>query len=345
MNSSNTDFSDLSTKIFHSIYQYIVPVFYIVGNIGNFLSALIFSQKTWRKNVCVLYFNICLVFNTCCINSYILATILITGFNSNLHNSNAILCKLYYYTAFLFSSLVATVLILASIDRLLISSQNVDTRLYSSKRLAYFSMSIGTFIWIIFYVYLLVEANVVMMPPGNFLCLPYTSEVYLLFSSYSEVTITSVFCFTMIILLIFAFKNVHRIQTIPRQQRHPIRSMTKKDFQLLRCLFVHDVVYIICNFFLNVYYVYSAARVRQVQTTLEEAIGDFFGDFLTFFQQISYCVSFFIFIIVSKAFRNELKRRMYKMVGKNLNHVREEENNKRDNVELNVVNSVVLSIK
>jgi hypothetical protein len=149
----------------------------------------------------------------------------------------------------------------------------------------------------------------------------------------------------MIILSIFAFKNVRGIRVIPRQRQTQIRSMTKKDFQLLRCLFVHDIVYIICNFFLNLYYVYAAARVRQVQTTLEEAIGDFFGDFLTFLQQIAYCVSFFIFIIVSKAFRNELKRMMYKMVGKNLNHVREEENNKRANVELNVVHSVVLSIK
>ena len=49
----------------------------------------------------------------------------------------------------------------------------------------------------------------------------------------------------MIILSIFAFKNVRHIRAIPRQQRHQIRSMTKKDFQLLRCLFVQDIVYII----------------------------------------------------------------------------------------------------
>ena len=343
MNSSDTTFSDLSNSIFKYIYQYVVPVFYVVGNIGNLLSALVFSKKTWRKNVCVLYFNVCLIFHTCCINSYVLATILILGYNSSLYNSSAILCKLYYYTAFLFMSLFPTVLILASIDRLLISSQNVDTRLYSSKRLAYFSISISTFIWIVFCFHTFIKTNVVIISPGVSVCSLDTSEVYVLFIAYSSVIMTSLFCFTMIILLVFAFKNVHRIQAIPRQQRHQIRSMTKKDFQLLRCLFAHDILYIICNFFLNVYYAYAAARITQVQTPLEEAISSFFRNFLTFLQQISFCVSFFIFILVSKAFRNELKRMIYKMVGKNLNHVREEENHERDNVELNVVHAIVLS--
>ena len=99
------------------MYEYVLPVFYVVSNIGNFLSAVnIFFKKTWKKNVCVFYFKISLLYNSC------------------------------YITC--------------GIDVL------------------------------------------------------------------------------MIILCIFAFKNVRRIRAIPREKRHQIRSMTKKDFQLLRCLFV-----------------------------------------------------------------------------------------------------------
>ncbi|CAF1238454.1 unnamed protein product [Adineta steineri] len=72
-----------------------------------------------------------------------LASIFIYGYNINIQNTNVVLCKIYLYFAFLFSSVTPTILILASIDRLLISSQNVDTHLYSSKRLAYFSISIN----------------------------------------------------------------------------------------------------------------------------------------------------------------------------------------------------------
>ncbi|CAF4264335.1 unnamed protein product, partial [Adineta steineri] len=65
------------------------------------------------------------------------------GYNIAAQNNNVALCKIYIYVAYICATCSPTVLILASIDRLLISSQNVDTRLYSSKRLAYFMISIG----------------------------------------------------------------------------------------------------------------------------------------------------------------------------------------------------------
>ena len=142
------------------IYKYIIPIFYRIGNIGNFLSVLIFSKKSWKKNVCVFYFNIYILISTFYLNSTILASIFTNGYNINIQNSNIILCKLYFYVSFLFATLSPTILLLASIDRLLISSQNVDTRLYSSKRLAYFLISISLLFWIIFYYHLLIKVNI-----------------------------------------------------------------------------------------------------------------------------------------------------------------------------------------
>jgi hypothetical protein len=150
----------------------------------------------------------------------------------------------------------------------------------------------------------------------------------------------------MIILLIIALKNVRRIRAVPRKQRQKIRTMTKKDFQLLRCLFVQDIVYIICNLFLTIYYAYAATRIDQTQTYLELIISDFLKNLFTLLEFIPFCASFFIFIVVSKAFRSELKRMIYKMIGKKLISIRNKENRqgivRRDSVELNVVNTVVL---
>lgn len=157
MNTSNVDhlINNLST-ISNCIYRYIVPILYITSNIGNLLSALIFSKKSWKKNVCVFYFQVLLIINLCYNNSTTLAVIFIYGYGKSVINSNVILCQIYFYIFFLFTILAPTTLILASVDRLLLSSQKVHTRLYSSKRLAYFLISINTVIWILFNIHVFI---------------------------------------------------------------------------------------------------------------------------------------------------------------------------------------------
>jgi hypothetical protein len=104
-NSSNINNFD-NTIIY--LNKYILSILYIFGNVGNILSALVFLKNSWRKKVCVFYFNICLLFNSCYINSYILGSIFTVGYNINIDNSNVILCKLFFYVGFLFSTLLPT---------------------------------------------------------------------------------------------------------------------------------------------------------------------------------------------------------------------------------------------
>jgi len=243
---------------------------------------------------------------------------------------------MFFYVSFLFTTLACTILLLASIDRLLISSQNVDTRLYSSKRLAYFSISLSTFFWTIFNFHFLIKVNIQEYYPSVFICYYDLSKVYLEFISYSVMVTNVLICSLMLILSMFAFKKVSHIRIVPRLQRNQIRSMTKRDFQLLRCLFAQDIVYITCSLGTTVYYVYSVTASNQMGTPLEQAIYNFLGNLFTFIYIISYCVSFFIFISISKAFRQELKRIIYKICRKNLMTLREEEN-RQENIELNVV--------
>jgi hypothetical protein len=333
MSSSDSYIIEILNNSIIYIHRYIVPVIYVLGNIGNLLNALVFAKKSWRKNVCVFYFNSLLFFNTCYINCSILSSIFTLGFNINLQNSNVILCKIYLYVEYLFATFLPTILILASIDRLLISSQNVDTRLYSSKRLAYFSVSISTVFWVVFYFHVLIKVSIQQLGPSTFICYYDLSPSYLSFVSYSSLTFVCGFCLIMIVLCLLAFKNVRRIRTVPRQQRQ-LRTMTKKDFQLLRCLYVQDVVFIVFSLGATISTVYQVVTVNQVQTSLQQAIVNFTTNFCIFLNYIPYCVSFYIFLAVSKAFRNEMKRMVYKICRKDLTPIHEEENNKP---ELNVV--------
>jgi hypothetical protein len=325
MNSSSITYPvNIFDKIIIGIYQYIGISLYISANLGNIFNALIFSQKSWRKNVCVFYFLICLILDSININSSMLGFIFIYGFNINLTNSNVILCKIFTYLTFFLPTLSATILVLASIDRLLISSQNVDTRLYSSKRLAYFSISLSTGFWFIFFFHILIKLNIEQLGPLIFICAFNSAGFYADFIAYSMLII-NVFLFVMIIILsILAFKNVRQIQSIPRQQRSTIHTMRKKDFQLLRCLFAKDIVYIFCNILLCMYSIYKIIIDYQKRTIWEQAIDTFIFNVGSFIYQIPSCVNFFIYVIVSKAFRQGLKRLIWKIFRNDLTSIREE---------------------
>ncbi|CAF1412891.1 unnamed protein product [Adineta steineri] len=138
----------------------------------------------------------------------------------------------------------------------------------------------------------------------------------------------------------FAFKNVRRIRAKPHQQRHEVRTMTKKDFQLLRCLFVQDVIFILFSIPLRLSSAYQSATADKTRTPLQKATDDFFNNFSTVLHHIPYCASFYIFILVSKAFRHELNRMIFKIVGIDIPSIQHEEkrlnNAGRENVELNI---------
>ncbi|CAF1161206.1 unnamed protein product [Adineta steineri] len=342
MSSSDSFYIELLNNIIVYIYRYATPVIYIIGNIGNLLNAWVFLKKSWSKNVCVLYFKVCLFLSSAYLNSVILGNTFIIGYNINAHNSNIVLCKLFFYFSFLISMLLTTVLVLASIDRLLISSQNVDTRLYSSKRLAYFSISCSTIFWMIFNIHAFIRVNIQVIPPSFVICYYDPIKLYADFIVYLSMTFNCVFCFLMIILCVLSVKNVRRIRIIPRQQRNQIRSMTKKDFQLLRCLFLFTILHTIASIFPTVYSIYAVATSGNIPPTLlQRAIDDFLKHLFNFCYYIFYSTSFFIFFGVSKAFRQELKRMIYKLFGQHLIPLQEDEQKEKNNADNNVeVNAV-----
>ena len=318
MASSDSYYVRLLPAISLYLNQYGTILAYVVGNLGNLSSIFIFCQKSWRKNVCSFYFVVCLLCCTFFINTSILATIITTNSESSVYNSSNAFCKIFFYIAYLFSVYYPTTLILASIDRLLMSSRNVDVRLYSSKRLAYFSLTGGMLFWSLFLLHILIKAGIQEVYPTVFVCYYEMSNFYLDFFSYSSLVITMSVPLIMIVLSILALKNVRRIRAVPRQQRKEIRSMTKKDFQLLRCLYMHNIVYIIFSILVAFSIAYSRFVKFQAYSPINQAIETFLSNLGTFSHYIPYCSSFFISVSMSRAFRQELKRCAYRLLRKDL---------------------------
>ena len=312
-------------KITAGLYQYIGIPLYVAGNIGNMLTLLMFSQKTWRKNVCVFYFLICLLLDSIYLNSSVLGSIFIYGFSIDLTSSRVILCKISKYVTFVLPTMSATILLLASIDRLLISSQNVETRLYSSRRLAYLMISTSTSVWLIYFIHILIKFEIRQFGPFISVCLFNTIDLYPTFLTYSILVINVMLFVLMILLSILSFQNVRRIRSIPRRQRQTIRTMRKKDFQLLRCLFAKDIIYIVFNSVYFSYIIYKAIPKSQTQTTLEQNRDAFIFNVASLLCHFPSAMSFYTYLIISKAFRQSIKRLIWKLFGRDIPVIREEE--------------------
>ena len=310
-----------------SIYRYLGIPLYIFGNLGNIFCLMIFLQRSWRKNVCVFYFLICLLFDTFSINVSLLGSIFILSFKINLTSSNVPLCKIYNYFTLLFSTLSPTILILASIDRLLISSQNVDTRLYSSRRLAYLLVGTNVTFWFIFFFHVLIKFDIQQFGFFTSMCLFDMEESYAIFMAYSMVTINIASFVVMIILSILSCKNVRRIRSIPRRQRQTVRTMRKKDFQLLRCLFIKDIIYILCNAALCIYSIYRLIRQFHIPSLWQQQFDVFIYDLGSLIHHIPFCLNLYTYVLVSKALREDFKQLIWKIIGKETPTVREDEVN------------------
>jgi hypothetical protein len=212
--------------------------------------------------------------------------------------------------------LTPTVLILAAIDRLLLSSQNINTRLYNSRRLAYFSVGIATGFWLLFSLHALIKVDVQHFGPTNSFCYYDLEKTYQLFVSYSLMLFNTVFCSTLIALSAVSFKNVRRIRAIPRQQRTRAHAMNKKDFQLLRCLFTQVIVYIICSVIPSGYSIYDIVTKYQNRTPLQDALHNVMLNMSIVLYFSYHGTNIFVFIAISKAFRHELKRYGHQLVGR-----------------------------
>ena len=324
--SSDSDINELLSSIVTYAYQYFGIFLYIIGNFGNLLTLWIFSKKSWRRKVCVFYFFLCLISNTIFINSVFIGAILIHGFNINILIYNPFLCKIYFYVAYVLSICYPMILILATIDRLLISSQNVDTRLYSSKRLAYFSSCICMFLWLIFSIHILIKVNIHEIYPTYFICYYDLYDIqYQLFNLYTLLIITVVVFFSMIILSILSFKNVRLIKPISRQQRHRTRSMSRKDFQLLRSLYVHNIAYNVWTALTVGGLCFDTVLAHKIPTDFERILQLFLGNMGGLLHYVPFCTSFFIFISISRSFRQELKCIIYQIIRKDVRMIRDED--------------------
>ncbi len=314
--SSASDFIASLTLALTNIYEFGGPILMIIGTVSNILSLIVFTKKNLRKNPCAIYFTAVNLNNLLLIYTSILFLTLSEGYDIDPGSYNLIFCRFQFYTMFLFDVLTPSYLILASFDRMLITSPNALTRRRSTRRLAYICVIIATLFWVICHCHALIFTDLVQFAPGDISCY-FQPGVYTTVITYYSLIIKSISVpVLMVITGLWTVKNVRgvaRITPAPALTNTGtgvnggLRSVHSKDRQLIKILLVDTSIYIIFNTMITVILIYQEATQNQPQTSVETAMQNFLFEVSVFSTYIPFCIGCYTNLLVSKTFRNEVK--------------------------------------
>jgi hypothetical protein len=293
------------------------PILITIGSISSILNLMVFTKGALRRNPCTICFVVVNTINFAYFYLGLLLTTLAVGYNIDPSASNLSFCRFRYYIALVFACSISSCLILASIDRTLITSPNAVTRKRSTRRLIITSMIIIGLFWVICNVHILVFMDILQYGSNYFVCY-YQTGAYTTFMSYYSLLINGILPPLLLSIFgIWTMRNISEVRTIRRQQsnsKHTVatvvgRSYTiqSKDRQLIRMLLVDIMSYLICKcpavFCMLYLQITQYVEKSEDRELIEEAILQ-----LTYFWYfIDNSISCYTNTLVSKTFRNELK--------------------------------------
>ena len=313
---SDSDYIASLLSVQTHLYRYGGPILIGVGTMSCILSFRIFIKKNLRKNPCSIYFMAYNVTNFLSIYTSILLSILSTGFNITATSYNLNLCRFYLYALFLFDILNPFYLILASIDRILVTSRNAATRRRSTRRIAYICIISGAIFWMIFNIHTIILGNIIEAAPNYFVCYS-NSATYTTAITYYSLIIKAIFVPSLMAFLgIWAIKNIRIIRggrvgpalsTSATVVENVMNASRSKDRQLIKILFVNISIYIIFNMMLSIVLMYQEVTRYNTKTQVETQIENLLSSIGLFSYYIPFCIGCFSNLVVSKTFRKEIK--------------------------------------
>ncbi|CAF4564400.1 unnamed protein product, partial [Rotaria sp. Silwood2] len=211
--SSSTDVITTLESIATYLFRFGGLILVVFGSIGCILNVMVFSQKSLRKNPCATYLAVENIFNLLFINSLLLSITLESGYSIYFTSKNIVLCHLCYYTSLFSNVLSSYCLILASIDRVFVTSPNASTRQRSTLRFSYFCIIGGTIVWMLFHSPSLVFTNITQIGENIYMCF-YHVGFYLAFISFYSIIKESSSTLLLLICGIWAVKNIRRLRRV-----------------------------------------------------------------------------------------------------------------------------------
>jgi len=277
-------------------------IFLVFGNIGNLCNCFVFLQKSHRSNPCSCYLLISSIANITAL-TFAIPTSIYAIEQTNPTIYSLIYCKLRLYLYHTLLMISRYLIIFACIDRACLSSRRVFIRNFSKIYFARIISIITIIFWFIGAIHIPIISTI---QSGN--CI--MPGIYnLIFSIYALIFAGIIPPVLMSIFSLITLRNLHLVRIrIHITHQHTNRLMRQRDFQLTRMLIAQVFVYVFTTTPYPLNAIYEAITI-SVNKTINRQIFELFVYFLTgtFFLFINPAVSFYIYILTSKAFRSEFK--------------------------------------
>ena len=302
------------------LYQIVSPIVIFMGLVGSIFNVIVFKQKSLRKSPCTIYFITYNVLNFIYMFASFLSLSLDVGFHIDPSVSNMSCCRLRIYITIVLNILSPFCLILASIDRILVTSPNALTRQKSTFRLAYMSLFGGILFWCLFHTHAIIMAYIFEIAPNVFLCF-YSSGSYLVFIGYYFIIKEIIVLILLIILGFLPIRNIHRIHRVRSNTQailsrsggigNTSRSSTSRERQMVVMLLFDIIIYASCSFFFAIFLLYQQVTQNYTKTYEHLQIDFYILNFCLFSMGIPLCMSFYTNLLTSTTFRKEIKKSLY----------------------------------
>ena len=314
--SSFIDYINSLALIQKPLYQIGGSILIVLGNVSCIVNLIVFTKKNLRKSPCSMYFIAYNISNFIIINFEILIMTLSLGYHTFDIASNLNFCRLNNYMTFIMDALSPSYLILASIDRILVTSQNALTRQRSTHRFACVCITTVTLFWVVFHIHILVRFNIAQTGTDFSGC--YSDwDTYLAFERLYTVIVRGIGVpFLLAVLGCWTVRNLKRLgrvrdatltTTVDQQTRNESLLANTRNRQLILILLIEIATYLIFCLALTVILVYQQIT-PDTAGNLEAIFTNVFilrmGIFCNY---IPSCISCFNNLLASKTFRKEVK--------------------------------------
>ncbi|CAF4146762.1 unnamed protein product [Adineta steineri] len=312
MASTTADLAAYYSRVLFITYWSIMPILFVMGIVGAILSGIIFSHKSMRKNPGSIYFIAQSVTIFMIMVSYVLLLSLRVVANVQLNNQSLAYCKLLIYSTGLCPALHRYCLVLAAIDRTLITSSNATVRNRSTHRLAYWTISGMTLIAILYYIHVLVGYDIYALSPGTIACAP-SLGTYSYFYAYSNLVVNNLIPLSLLsILAIKTLRNLQRVRIQPTNTDSVAPNTHRsKDRQLTILLLADILILVFLQSLVTSLTMYINITRNQVKSPSQQLLELFLQNIATIFVATPPAISFYQNLLISKSFRRKAKEVLF----------------------------------
>ena len=289
----------LSTRLNTVLWSFqtiILPACFIVGNLGNVLNLLIFSQRSSRKNSCLLYFFSASVINIVVLNFGLLLRVLRGIWNIDPFFPSIWFCRVRTYVLNSAFAIYRCSIVLACLDRMCASSRRPWLRRISERKIAHRLIVANWTFHLTYYIPAWIFPTIIS---GQ--CMAAPNSAYATFLTVHNLT-QGLFIPSMMILCgVITAVHLKNMKTRVAPQNSEGRDERQVVGQFLSMLFIQVLSDVLFNIPYPTYLVYSLIRPGPLTTINAFLLNMSFNS--TF---IYYSIGFYLYTLSSRSFRQKL---------------------------------------